>query len=59
MLNSGPNKPAAGHDVFSRQKPLFAAVAGMYSPATQFFALDKLLRPAHYRPQTRTRLGTR
>jgi len=37
----------------------FAAVAGIYASAAEFFALDKLFRPDHYRARTRTRLGTR
>jgi hypothetical protein len=35
--------------------PLFDAVARIYAPAAEFFALDKLLGPDHYPAQSPTR----
>jgi hypothetical protein len=34
---------------------LIDAVARIYAAAAEFFALDKLFTPDHYRAQTRTR----
>jgi hypothetical protein len=55
MLNCELRRARPGDDVFSRQMALIDAVARIYASAAEFFALDKLFGPDHYRAQTRTR----
>ena len=45
MLNCGPSRALPGHDVFTRQRAQFAAVAGIYAAAAEFSRSTSIFVP--------------